>query len=230
MPTYAIGDIHGCHRTFQALLQSLPLRPGDRLILLGDLIDRGPASRQVIDTVFDLREAGHPVICLRGNHEQLLLQAIEGVTDTETWLFNGGRQTLDSFGVGAPEAIPVPYLRFFYSMPFWFETMGYLCVHGGLDFSRPDPLGAPETLLWMRRWYDQIDYAWLGDRVILHGHTPESIDTIRVQADQLTTQQYLNLDNGCVYARMGRGGNTLGRLLAFCLDTRALHVQDCLNE
>lgn len=230
MQTFAIGDIHGCNRTFRALLKSLPLHPGDRLILLGDLIDRGPASKQVIDTVFSLRKAGHEVVCIRGNHEQLLLETLHGSRDLETWLFNGGRQTLESFGVQKPEDIPVKYLRFFQSMPFWFETMGYLCVHGGLDFTCADPLNEPETLLWMRRWYDQIDYGWLGTRIVLHGHTPESLETIRAQYDCLAEQQYLNLDNGCVYARLGRSGNALGRLLAFCVDTRMLHSQTCQNE
>ena len=229
MLTYAIGDIHGCNRTFLALLKNLSLSKGDRLILLGDLIDRGPGSMQVTDTVFHLRNTGFDVICLRGNHEQMLLGVVNGSYDPDIWLINGGRQTLDSFAVQRAEDIPDKYIDFFSSTGYWYESAGFLCVHGGLDFSYPDPLQAPESLLWMRRWYAAIDYKWLDSRIVLHGHTPEAFETICAQHENLAAQQYLNLDNGCVYARLGRGGNNLGRLLGFCLNTRELIVQPCLE-
>ena len=155
MATYAIGDIHGCVRTFQALLQQLPLQPGDSLILLGDLIDRGPDSKGVIDLVFRLREHGHSVTCLRGNHEQLMLEAFEHATSRETWMLNGGSQTLDSFQAANLDDIPTQYLDFFNAMPHWYEVPGYLCVHGGPDFSYPNPLEPERNLLWVRRWYGQ---------------------------------------------------------------------------
>ena len=229
MSKYAIGDIHGCRSTFQALLEQLPLQPGDTLILLGDLIDRGPDSKGVIDFVFDLREKGHTVVCLRGNHEQLLLDALLDKDDQEIWLFNGGRQTLESFGASSPQDIPKKYLDFFLSMPYWYETGQYLCVHGGLDFSRPDPLKRPDTLLWMRGWHKEIDYEWLGNRIVLHGHTPTELEYIQEQHKLISKQQYLNLDNGCVYAYMKVLLSDMGRLLAFSLDSGKLIAQVCVD-
>ena len=219
MRTYVIGDIHGCNRTFQALLGRLALRPGDTVVLLGDLIDRGPDSKGVVDTVWRLQdERGVHVICLRGNHEQLLLDALDDPQHLDAWLFNGGRQTLHSFGLDHPEALPAAYLQFFYKMPHWHEIKGYLCVHGGLDFSAPDPLERTDAMLWIRRWYDQIDYTWLGERIILHGHTPVDMEAIRAQYNKLPAKQYLNLDNGCVYALLEGGRAGLGALLAIRLE------------
>lgn len=228
--TYTIGDIHGCNRSFQALIQKLELEKGDQLVLLGDYIDRGPDSKGVVDTIFNLREAGQEVVCLRGNHEQLLLDTLTKSRDLELWLMNGGRQTLRSFDVEHPEEIPENYLDFFVQTRLWYETKGFLCVHGGLDFSSPDPLQQPETLMWMRRWYADIDYNWLGKRIVLHGHTPEDMDTIEAQHKHLDEQQYLNLDNGCVYANLShQRGDALGRLVGFCLENRRLIWQECVD-
>lgn len=222
MNSYAIGDIHGCNRTFNALLDMLPLQSGDRLILLGDYIDRGPDSKGVIDTIFRLREAGFDVVCLRGNHEEMLLELFADGYDMSIWLFNGGRSTMASFGTDRLRDIAPEYRTFLRSTLFYYETPGYIFVHGGLRFGNPDPLSPPRDLLWLRHWYADIDYAWLGDRIIVHGHTPESIETIEAQHARLARQQYLNLDNGCVYAGYDRGPG-LGRLLAFCLETKVLY-------
>lgn len=229
MSTYAIGDIHGCNRTFQHLLKQLPLQRGDSLVLLGDLIDRGPDSKGVVDTVWQYQQDGFEVICLRGNHEQLLLDALHDPAKLELWTFNGGARVLRNFGVKHPKDIPNEYLDFFLKMPLWYETKGFLCVHGGLDFSYPDPLSRPERMLWIRRWYGNIDYAWLNGRTVLHGHTPEDISVIETQYQALEQQRYLNLDNGCVYAYMGKLHSDLGRLLALCLDTRELFQQTCIE-
>ena len=223
--TYAIGDIHGCNRTFAALLETLRLEPADRLILLGDYVDRGPDSKGVIDTIFQLRGRGFEVVCLRGNHEQLLLDALDNRDSLELWLLNGGYATQKSFGIRQLRDMPGHYLDFFTSTLYWYETGNYLCVHGGPDFSQPDPLGQPDRLMWMRRWYAGIDYGWLGKRIILHGHTPVEKTEIESQAGRLGQGQYLNLDNGCVYAGSLLRGTGIGNLAAFCLDDQRLFWQ-----
>lgn len=225
--TFIIGDIHGCNRTFQALLEQLNLGEADQLILLGDYIDRGPDSKGVIDTIFSLREAGQEVLCLRGNHEQLLLDALEDAGDLEMWLINGGRQTMASFGADRPRDIPQAYIDFFKSTLLFHEAGTCLCVHGGLDFFKPNPLEDARALLWARRWYSDIDYNWLGNRIIVHGHTPTPIESIREQGKNLDQQRYLNLDNGCVYAgKASARDESLGRLLGFCLESRRLTEQN----
>ncbi len=224
MNTYFIGDVHGCNRTLQALLQRLSLGTGDRLIFLGDLIDRGPDSKGVVKTVWQLQQDGIQVVCLRGNHEQLLLDTYRNPHLLDLWSLNGGRQTLDSFGISSIEQLDLEYVNFFQAMPLWYEVPGYIAVHAGLNFSAPNPLDDHRALLWLRHWYEQIDYQWLGNRIIIHGHTPASLAIIEHQCEHLTQYKYLNLDNGCVYACVSPQAG-LGNLLAFQIDTRELFVQ-----
>ncbi|MCS6929420.1 MAG: serine/threonine protein phosphatase [Saprospiraceae bacterium] len=221
MPTYFIGDVHGCKRTLEQLLARLDIRPGDKAVFLGDLIDRGSDSKGVIDTIWQLKATGIEIVCLRGNHEQMLLDVLEDPALQPLWRFrNGGEHTLKSFGAEDPSELPTQYMDFFRAMPLWYETDGFLCVHAGLNFNSPDPLADEYAMLWIRYWYDNINYSWLGERILLHGHTPMPLQVIEEQHQLLDEQQYLNLDNGCVYQREG-----LGHLLALRSDTRSLFLQ-----
>ena len=96
MRTFAIGDIHGCYRALEALLASLPLKNGDTLVFLGDLVDRGPDSYQVMQTVRELVLRGQ-ALCLIGNHEEMLLAAQDDPSDLMFWLQVGGDTTLRSY-------------------------------------------------------------------------------------------------------------------------------------
>jgi serine/threonine protein phosphatase 1 len=89
---FAISDIHGCNRTFNEVLQKTGLNKDDQLFLLGDYIDRGPDSKGVIDTIFNLQNEGYQVHCLRGNHEQMLMDAWQknDFHYTRRWLMHGG--------------------------------------------------------------------------------------------------------------------------------------------
>jgi len=77
MKKYVISDIHGCAKTFKALVDRISFSREDELYLLGDYIDRGPDSKGVIDHIWDLLETGYTVHCLTGNHEQMFLHAID---------------------------------------------------------------------------------------------------------------------------------------------------------
>ncbi len=92
--TYAIGDIHGCHELLMALLQGIEEHAAGqtyRLVLLGDYVDRGPDSASVLNTVREL-QACFPenLVCLMGNHEAMMLEAVEGQDGSDQWLWNGG--------------------------------------------------------------------------------------------------------------------------------------------
>ena len=96
----AIGDIHGCLTAFDLILKQLELTPGDRLVALGDFVDRGPDSRGVLDRLIELNRAG-TLIAIFGNHDQMIL---ESRTDPmHDWLKSYGRKTLKSYGLGAGE-------------------------------------------------------------------------------------------------------------------------------
>jgi serine/threonine protein phosphatase 1 len=219
---YAISDIHGCNETFKALLQQLRLQEEDQLFVIGDLIDRGPDSKGVFDTVFQLQADGIDVVCLRGNHEQMLLDALYDFSAARDYGLYG-RETLQSFGVSHVGQIPDKYLEFMQSMPLVWESDEYILVHGGLLFTPPeDPLTPRFEQLWKRDWYANIDYQWLGQRFILHGHTPIGRQEIMKLYLSMDTIRVLNLDAGCVFSDRFLG---LGSLCAFSMDEKTCAFQ-----
>src|SRR5687767_7208558 len=117
--TYAIGDIHGCLSKLKGLFARCRSDANDdaaTFVFLGDLIDRGPDSRGVIEYVIDLqRRRPGEVICLCGNHEDLALAAIDDPSQVDQWVaYNGGDKALRSYGVATPSEVPrnhVDWLR-----------------------------------------------------------------------------------------------------------------------
>lgn len=223
MRQFVISDIHGCLLTFRALLEEISFSErNDELFLLGDFTDRGPDSKGVLDYVLNMKENGAQVHALRGNHDQMLLDAHKDDEACHKWLGSGGKETLKSFGVNHVHDIPDEYIEFFMGLPCFLEVGQYILVHAGLDFQGKDPLGNESAMMWIRNWYDSIDYGWLGDRIILHGHTPLFRDEINQQHGHLARQQYLGLDNGCVYTEKFYRDLGLGSLCAFELGSQTL--------
>ena len=127
----AFGDIHGCYQAFVTLLKNLNLSNDDTLVFLGDVVDRGPASMQVIDEILHLKESNQ-VIYIMGNHEEMMRDAISGQGLFNQWLRVGGQATIDSYG-GEIESIPSSHLRFLTSaLPFW-ETDTEIFIHASLE-------------------------------------------------------------------------------------------------
>jgi len=97
---FAISDIHGCFKPFYELVvKEIDLKKEDRLILLGDYIDRGEQSKEVIDFIIDLKKSGFNITVLTGNHEQMLLDAYHDEMNEYLWFMNSGMATLISFGI-----------------------------------------------------------------------------------------------------------------------------------
>lgn len=198
MNAYAISDIHGCSQTFRALLARLQLTTNDKLFLLGDFVNKGPDAKGVLDTVFDLRQKGYDLHCLRGNHDDILLEMPTNGEYQQHKERYGAQYTLQSFGVARAQDIPSVYLDFLDSLPTYLIWNDYIFVHAGFSFARQDPLGDTYPHTRIREWYDQIDYAWLGDRWIIHGHDQQTMQKIEQQLQRLPQQQVLNIDAGCV--------------------------------
>lgn len=212
---YAISDIHGCAKTFDALLSRIGFKKGDELYLLGDYIDRGPDSKGVIDRIMQLDEEGYKVICLKGNHEEMLLnELVENVWPP------GIKETLKSFGIQHNNELPYVYLRWLKSLISFIEVDNYILVHAGLNFKAENPLEDEAYLLWIRAWYRHIDMDWLGDRIIVHGHTPIGVKTIETMRDEIDEKRVLNIDAGCAYT-----SEDLKHLCCFDLDTRELFFE-----
>jgi serine/threonine protein phosphatase 1 len=222
VPSFAISDIHGCSKTFTALLEKIAFSKSDSLYLLGDYIDRGPDSKGVIDQIMKMTEDGYQVHCLRGNHEQMMLDGLTDAVKKHAWEMAGGKETLLSFGVSGLKEIPEKYIHFLHDLAYYFEVDGYILVHAGLSFWETGRLEDKKSMLWMRSWYNDIDYKWLDERIVIHGHTPQP----RMESDEqlafIQTQRYLNIDNGCVFASRVRGMD-MGNLLAFDMTNQALY-------
>jgi serine/threonine protein phosphatase 1 len=213
--SFAIGDIHGCSRTLLKMLERIGLQASDTLYCLGDYIDRGPDSKGVIDTILSLREQGFAIHTLRGNHEQLLLDAAESWMQSSRWLSNGGDATLKSFGIRKLGELPPRYGQFFSDTVHYLVAGNYIFTHAGLNFKAPDPFRDLDAMLWTRDQF--IDPAKLSGKVLVHGHTPVPLDTIR----QSLELQRINLDGGCVY----RAHGGYGQLVALHLETKELLVE-----
>ena len=134
--TFAVGDIHGCRTALEALLGVLDLQNDDTLILLGDYIDRGPDSAGVLETLISLQEKCQLVPIL-GNHDELLLQIIDGATWQEGyWLSYGGVQTLKSYGTDSVAGIPSDHVDFLRGCPDFFELDYHFFTHANYQEKR----------------------------------------------------------------------------------------------
>lgn len=179
MRTLAIGDIHGCHTALTTLLKVLQLGPDDQLIFLGDYIDRGPASRQVIHTILELKKSFSPVF-LRGNHEVMILDSRDDSVKDKLWQSYGGFETLGSYGTDLREdwvsKIPKTHWDFIESTKRFFETETHIFVHACLD---PD-LDMDDQPDWLLFWefLDRLKPHKSGKQVIC-GHTPQRSGKIK---------------------------------------------------
>jgi serine/threonine protein phosphatase 1 len=195
MLTYAIGDIHGRHDLLQLLLRTVREHAQDssyRLVFLGDYIDRGPESAAVLETVRSLQSAlAGKVVCLMGNHEDMLLTAMDDPVAVYWWLRNGGDATLGSFGIEAPYEIPGEVLDWLRGLSTSFEDEARYFVHAGLRPGRPFAEQTDEDKLWIREPFLSIDYDF--GKHVVHGHTP--VMTARPEMRPYRT----NLDTGAVF-------------------------------
>jgi serine/threonine protein phosphatase 1 len=167
--TLAIGDIHGCDVALHALLPMLDLRSEDTVVVLGDAVDRGPATRQVVERLLELAQECQFVFVL-GNHEQMMLESLSGGTGVAAWLRYGGAATLQSYG-GDPREIPRAHVEFLSAAVDFHETESTLFVHANLDPQAPLDRQDPEWLRWTHLSGHEAPHP-SGKRIVC-GHTPQ---------------------------------------------------------
>jgi serine/threonine protein phosphatase 1 len=190
-----IGDVHGCAAELEMLLAELPLTSDATVVFLGDYIDRGNRSRQVIEAILALRQRHH-VVALLGNHEAMFLDFWTNPRseDGGMFIYNGGGSTLASYADAFGRyTIPEEHLAFLRSLPPWHETPEAICVHAGLPqvpLDQLDPVRDREDILWSR-CMQATAYRW--SKVVVHGHDPVTQVDFRPHA--------INVDTGCVFGR-----------------------------
>ena len=176
MRTYAIGDVHGCLDLLVDLLGQIDAdRAGEpcRIVCLGDYVDRGLDSAGVVGLLRARQAAVAPgeMICLKGNHEDLLLQAVDGVAHAAgNWLRNGGIDTLAAFGVSRPQDLPVDVVSWLRRCPTVFEDMLRCFVHAGLNPAFDRNAQSDADRLWIRGPFLESNRDF--GRYVVHGHTP----------------------------------------------------------
>jgi len=144
----AIGDVHGCSVALRTLVGAIAPAPDDRLVLLGDYIDRGPDSRGVLDFILDL-EHRCQVLPILGNHEEMMWLVLTERARASDWLRYGGVQTLDSYGfVNDLSVIPREHLDFICRCHEYVETEHHLFLHANYDERVALAELDAETLRW----------------------------------------------------------------------------------
>jgi serine/threonine protein phosphatase 1 len=184
---YAIGDIHG---RFDLLTKALGAIARDSaapvtVVFLGDYIDRGPQSREVVERLMRGPErAVDHWICLKGNHEAMASEACNTGRNRSVWLDNGGDATLDSFA----GRIPASVIDWFDRLPLRHETERHFFVHAGIMPGVPLDAQDDETMLWIRHRFldDTRDHG----KHIVHGHTPSYMAELKPNRTNLDSMAF----------------------------------------
>lgn len=208
---YAIGDVHGRRDLLERLLLAIDddaARHGSqwRIVFLGDIIDRGPESRQAIDLVIRSLHGVPGSQLILGNHEEFLLRFLDQRQERrqigELWLRNGGAETLASYGIDLRSSLDEVATRIAEEFPAHVETLRsaqwrvetgrYYLVHGGIDPQLGLDWQDPERTRWIR--HEFLDFTGPLPKVVVHGHTPTESFMPEVHANRIA------LDTGAVFS------------------------------
>lgn len=197
MRTIVIGDVHGCYNELKELILTLETegeynKETDKLVFLGDYIDRGENSRKVIEFIRNLQKNNNKVIALMGNHEDMLIDYLNMADNS--WVWNGHTNTLDSYkGFEKQFDDDVEWIK---NLPLYHEDKYFIYVHAGIDPYKSMKKQDKNTLLWVREpfIYNEKEYR----KQVIFGHTP----TANISMEWKPVRTFANnidIDTGCVY-------------------------------
>ncbi len=193
-----IGDVHGHYDTLITLLEKVAPSKEDQVYFLGDLIDRGPKSAQVVDFVMN---SGYP--CLLGNHEQMLLEVLGGervsVEHFSSWASRIGRETVASYGQGVPKK----HLDWLKRLPLYLDLGEFWLVHAGVHPQIALEKQTQEHFCWVREEFHSLRKPYFPDKLIITGHTI-TFTLSGVFPGQLAQGEgWLNIDTGAYHPLSG---------------------------
>lgn len=194
-----IGDVHGHYQGLMCLLEAIAPAGDDQVYFLGDLIDRGPKSSQVIDFVKQ-----HNYSCLLGNHEQMLLNILTNesvpVTLMQGWLHSGGQATLASY---ADAAIDPEHIDWIKSLPTYIDLGHVWLTHAGVDPKKPLKEQTSEQFCWIRDEFHCTEQPYFKNKLIVVGHTI-TFTFPGVNPGKLAQGRgWLDIDTGAYHPRSG---------------------------
>ncbi len=209
---FAIGDIHGCPDELGAIIKAIAPGVDDTVVFVGDYVDRGPSAHDAVEVVMELQKGPADVVALKGNHEDMMLSylGLQGHYG-ESFLFNGGTATMDSYGIEegeldhALERNPDEHLKFYRNLSLSYLRPPYFFVHAGIVPARQLEEQDPEDLLWIRQEFIFKEHE--AGVIVVFGHTPMrgvmidlpyklGVDTGLVYGGKLTC---LELNEGVIY-------------------------------
>lgn len=202
-----IGDIHGCNTTFIRLLERIDLQKNDQLIILGDVINKGPDSKSVIDKIIELQNSEFKVFVLRGNNESLLLKVLKKNEPRIERL--ASRFGVISLFKRDRWVLKKRYKVFLKSSLHYIESDSFYAVHAGFDYSSEEPFNDTFPMLWMRDFKANKHLQNL--KPVIHGH--KVLPYKKISKNIKKGKFNIPIDNGCV---LGNENEDFGRLL--CLD------------
>jgi serine/threonine protein phosphatase 1 len=194
-----IGDVHGHYEGLMTLLTAIAPASNDQLYFLGDLIDRGPQSAQVVNFV---KENNYP--CLLGNHEQMLLNVLTTSNASsqamQSWLYSGGQATIASY---QEATIPQEHIDWFATLPTYLDLGNVWLTHAGVDPLIPLEEQTAEQFCWIREEFHGIEKPYFSDKLIIIGHTI-TFTLPGVSPGQLAQGKgWLGIDTGAYHPRSG---------------------------
>ncbi len=200
---YLIGDIHGYFKRLVNLFNKLKLRvrEEDTIIFLGDYIDRGAHSYEVIDFLISVsRTPGLSTVFLKGNHEDMFMSYLRGEDRNGLYIFNGGDATIKSYIAHQGEfRLPEHHREFFESLRLYYEGEDFIAVHAGLNPAAPLQAQDEHDLIWIREKFFRADKRW--DKTVIFGHTP----TVYISGDSPVyideERNIIGIDTGVIFGK-----------------------------
>jgi len=188
MKQYAIGDIHGNFKILRSALDWIEEQEVGEVVLLGDYIDRGPNSKEVVDLLIGGPPINWKWTIIKGNHEDLAVDAYKNEqVELDQWIINGGDKTLESYH---KHKMPLDHIRFLESLPRYVWDNHRIFTHAAVVKAYPLDK-QPEAIT---QWY-RYDYEYdkkIHDRYVVHGHTPQ-------KGKPFIGKHRCNLDVGAVW-------------------------------
>jgi len=202
MKTYVIGDIHGYFdklmHVHDRICEDALTCQEKQIILLGDYFDRGPQSREVYEfLISDRAFPGFERIYLRGNHEQMLCDALTNTQDCAMFLRNGGQQTVESFAGSTHDFKDVA--AWIQTMPYFHEQDGILYVHAGVDprYTKFED-NSKNVLMWIRDVFLRHTDPFYTFKYVIHGHTPTLFEQVG-KREPIFLSNRINMDTGVCF-------------------------------
>ncbi|WGV23805.1 metallophosphoesterase family protein [Halotia branconii] len=194
-----IGDVHGHYEGLMTLLEAIAPSSDDQVYFLGDLIDRGPHSSNVVNFVKQNNYG-----CLLGNHEQMLLNILTSqnipTPAMQAWLYSGGQATIASY---QEATIPHEHLDWFKALPTYIDLGDVWLTHAGIDPNMPLAEQSAEQFCWIRDEFHSITKPYFPDKLIIIGHTITFTFPGVTPGKLAQGQGWLDIDTGAYHSRSG---------------------------